>query len=57
MSGIDKIKNKLEEVVGDAKEKIGSATDNHDLEAEGKKDQASANVKGAGEKVKDVFKD
>ena len=56
MSAVDKIKNKAEELVGDAKEKLGAATGNHDLEAEGKVDQTSANVKGVGEKVKDVFK-
>jgi len=53
----DKIKNKTEEVSGEAKERVGAATDNEDLEAEGRGDQASGNLKQAGEKVKDVFKD
>ena len=56
MSGLDKIKNKAEELVGEAKEAIGKATDNEKLQAEGKSDQTSANTKQAGEKVKDVFK-
>ncbi len=55
MSALDNLKNKAEEIVGDAKEKIGELTDDKDLQAEGKKDQTSANVKDAGEKVKDAF--
>jgi uncharacterized protein YjbJ (UPF0337 family) len=56
MSGIDKMKNKAEELGGKGKEAVGDATDNRDLEAEGKADQVSGNLKQAGEKVKDVFK-
>jgi uncharacterized protein YjbJ (UPF0337 family) len=56
MSGVDKIKNKAEELGGKGKEAVGDATDNRDLEAEGKADQVSGNLKQAGEKVKDVFK-
>jgi uncharacterized protein YjbJ (UPF0337 family) len=56
MSGIDKAKNKAEELQGKGKEAAGRATDDPDLEAEGKADQASGNLKQAGEKVKDVFK-
>ncbi len=56
MSGIDKIKNKAEELGGQGKEHAGKATGNEQLEAEGHKDQASGNIKQAGEKVKDVFK-
>jgi uncharacterized protein YjbJ (UPF0337 family) len=56
MSGIDKMKNKAEELGGKGKEAVGDATDNRDLEAEGKGDQASGNAKQAGEKVKDIFK-
>ena len=52
----DKISNKAEELKGHAKEGTGKATDNEQLEAEGKGDQAGANLKQAGEKVKDVFK-
>ncbi len=56
MSAMDKMKNKAEEVAGQGKEKTGEATNNEDLRAEGQKDQASGNIKQAGEKVKDVFK-
>jgi len=56
MSGMDKIKNKAEELSGQGKEHAGRATGNKDLEAEGHADQASGNLKQAGEKVKDVFK-
>jgi len=56
MSGIDKIKNKAQELGGQGKEHAGKATGNEELEAEGHQDQASGNIKQAGEKVKDVFK-
>jgi uncharacterized protein YjbJ (UPF0337 family) len=56
MSGQDRAKNKAEEVAGKVKEEFGEATDNTDLEAEGKVDQAKANLKQAGEKIKDAFK-
>lgn len=55
MSGTDKMKNQAEEAVGKGKEALGNATDNHDLEAEGKGDQAKANLKQAGDDVKDAF--
>ena len=56
MSGIDKMKNKAEELGGKGKEAVGDATDDRDLQAEGQKDQTKGNLKQAGEKVKDVFK-
>jgi uncharacterized protein YjbJ (UPF0337 family) len=56
MSNEDKASNKIEELAGKGKETAGRATDNPDLEAEGKGDQAKSNLKQAGEKVKDVFK-
>lgn len=52
----DKISNKAEELKGSAKESTGKATGDEHLEAEGKGDKAGANLKQAGEKVKDVFK-
>ena len=52
----DKIDNKGESALGKGKEKLGDATDNRDLQAEGKKDQSKADLKQAGEKVKDAFK-
>ncbi|MFF0816835.1 CsbD family protein [Rhodococcus sp. NPDC003318] len=57
MSAIDKAKNKAEEVAGKAKEKVGQATGDKDTEAEGHADQSKSNLKQAGEKVKDAFKD
>ncbi|MBW3639767.1 MAG: CsbD family protein [Actinobacteria bacterium] len=56
MSAIDKAKNKGQELSGQGKEHVGKATGDESMEAEGNKDQASGNVKQAGEKVKDVFK-
>lgn len=56
MGASDKIENFTDEKVGEAKETFGKATDNEDMEAEGKTDQAKADLKQAGEKVKDVFK-
>jgi uncharacterized protein YjbJ (UPF0337 family) len=52
----DKADNKAEELGGKVKEGVGKATDDERLEAEGKADQTSANLKQAGEKVKDAFK-
>ena len=57
MSAVDKAKNKAEELGGKAKEKVGQATGDRRLEAEGDVDQTSGNLKQAGEKVKDAFKD
>ena len=53
----DKIKNAAEEAAGKAKEKAGETTGNRDLQAEGLGDQSKANLKQAGEKVKDAAKD
>lgn len=53
----DKISNKAEELGGQAKEGTGKATDNERLEAEGKADQGSANMKQAGEHLKDAARD
>lgn len=56
MSLGDKIKNAAEEAKGKIKEAVGDAKGDDSLKAEGKSDQAGANVKQAGEDVKDVFK-
>jgi uncharacterized protein YjbJ (UPF0337 family) len=53
MGFIDKMKNKVDETVGKAKEGTGKTTDDRSLEFEGKGDQSSANLKQAGEHVKD----
>ncbi|MCA0435519.1 MAG: CsbD family protein [Actinobacteria bacterium] len=52
----DKIRNAADDMGGKAKEAAGKATDDRDLEAEGKGDQAVSDLKQAGEKVKDAFK-
>jgi uncharacterized protein YjbJ (UPF0337 family) len=52
----DKARNTAEEWQGKAKEAVGDATDDRDLQAEGKADQSEASLKQAGEKVKDAFK-
>ncbi|WP_019929749.1 CsbD family protein [Nocardia sp. BMG111209] len=57
MSAIDKAKNKVEELAGKAKEKSGQVTGDRRQENEGKADQAKSNLKDAGEKVKDAFRD
>jgi uncharacterized protein YjbJ (UPF0337 family) len=54
MAFTDKVKNKVEEAVGTAKEKIGQATGNDKLVAEGKAEKTEAGVKQTGEKVKDA---
>jgi uncharacterized protein YjbJ (UPF0337 family) len=53
----NKIKNKTQKVKGKTKEKIGGATGNKRLRAEGLADQAEAGIKKAGENVKDAVKD
>ena len=52
----DKIQNKTEELSGKAKEAVGEASGDRDLQAEGQADQTKGNLKQAGEKIKDAFK-
>ncbi|MER7525176.1 CsbD family protein [Microbacterium oxydans] len=52
----DKIKNAAQDAAGNAKEKIGNATDNNKLASEGAADQAEAKVNKAAENVKDDLK-
>lgn len=56
MSASDKAKDKLQTAKGDAKEATGRALDDPGLEAEGKADKVTGNLKQAGEKVKDAFR-
>jgi len=53
----DDIKHGAEEAKGKVKESVGDLTGNERLEAEGKVDQAKANIKQAGDDVKDAFTD
>ena len=52
----DKFDNKTDELKGKAKEATGKATDDEGLEAEGRVDQSKADLKQAGEKAKDAFR-
>ena len=52
----DKADNKAEELKGKAKKVIGDATDDKDLQAKGRAEEAKGSLKQAGEKVKDAFK-
>ena len=53
----DKIENTAEKLGGKGKEAAGEATGNESLKAEGQGDQAKSDLKQAGEKVKDAFKE
>jgi uncharacterized protein YjbJ (UPF0337 family) len=56
MGADDKLENSAEDLKGKAKEAAGKLTDDERMEAEGKGDQSKADLKNAGEKVKDAFK-
>jgi uncharacterized protein YjbJ (UPF0337 family) len=56
MSATDKVKNKIEDAGGKAKEAVGRVSGDRSTENEGRKDQAKANLKDAGENIKDAFK-
>lgn len=56
MSLADKAKNKTQSMTGKAEEKMGQATGDRSMEAEGKADQVAGDVKQAGEKLKDAAK-
>ena len=55
MGASDKFENAAENAKGKAKEAFGKATDDERMEAEGDMDQTKANLKQAGENVKDAF--
>jgi uncharacterized protein YjbJ (UPF0337 family) len=57
MGFADKAKDKAEELAGKAKAAMGDATDNPDLEAEGRMQESKADVKQAAEDVKDTGDD
>lgn len=50
----DQIRNKAEEAGGQAKEKLGQATDNEKMEGAGEQQQREARTSQAGENVKDA---
>jgi uncharacterized protein YjbJ (UPF0337 family) len=54
MGVVDKAKNKAQAAKGDVKEKAGRATNDRSMQAKGKGEKVSGNLKQAGEKVKDA---
>jgi len=54
MSAERKFEGKADEVVGKAKEGLGGATGDEQMQAEGRGDQVKGGLKQAGEKVKDA---
>jgi uncharacterized protein YjbJ (UPF0337 family) len=56
MSASKKVKNKVDRLAGQAKEKIGRATGNPRLRDEGKADQVRARLRTTGERVKDALR-
>ena len=56
MSATDKFKDKAQELEGKGKQAVGGATGDRELQAEGARDEKAGQVKGVGEKIKDVFK-
>jgi uncharacterized protein YjbJ (UPF0337 family) len=57
MTKKDKVKNTTQIAKGKLKESAGKATGNDRLQADGEVDQLKGNIKQAGEKVKDAFKE
>lgn len=56
MGASDKARNKLDQVTGRAQEAFGRATGDRRMESRGRRQQITANLKDAGEKVKDAFR-
>jgi uncharacterized protein YjbJ (UPF0337 family) len=52
----NKAAHKGEELRGKAKEAVGRATGDRNLEAQGRNDQTRSNLKQAAQKVKDAFR-
>lgn len=55
MGADDKMRHAAEDLAGKAKEAAGKLTDDEQTEAEGKAEQSKADLKKAGDKVKDAF--
>jgi uncharacterized protein YjbJ (UPF0337 family) len=53
MGLLDKVKDKAEQLLGDAKEKFGQMTGNESIENSGKRDQLSGEIKEAGHDLRD----
>jgi len=57
MGNDDKLQNMGEKATGKVKEGAGKVTGDESMEAEGERDQNKADLKQAGEKVKDAYQD
>jgi uncharacterized protein YjbJ (UPF0337 family) len=56
MTARNKLSNKAQYWEGKARETIGRVTGNRRNEAQGRRQQMTANLKDAGERVKDTFR-
>ncbi|MEV4824487.1 CsbD family protein [Micromonospora sp. NPDC049275] len=54
MSFTEKAKNKVEQMAGAAKERVGDVTDNERMRGEGASEQGDARAKQAGQNMKDA---
>jgi uncharacterized protein YjbJ (UPF0337 family) len=57
MGAENKAANKVTELKGKIKKKAGQVTNDEGLEAEGRAEESKGDMKQAGEKVKDAFKE
>ena len=55
MTNTDKAKNKIDEMEGRARQVAGAATGDASQQRQGRVEEAKANLKQAGEKVKDAL--
>ena len=53
----DKMDNAKDQATGKAKQAYGDATDDEQMQAEGSAQETKGDLKSAGEKVKDAFKE
>jgi uncharacterized protein YjbJ (UPF0337 family) len=56
MGADDKSANAMEKLRGDTKEKVGKVTGDDALRRQGEREQSKSDLKQAGEKVKDAFR-
>jgi uncharacterized protein YjbJ (UPF0337 family) len=56
MSFADKMNNKARELRGRVMRNAGEVTGNRDLEARGRAEETSGNLRQAGQKIRDVFR-
>jgi uncharacterized protein YjbJ (UPF0337 family) len=56
MTFADKFSNKAQELRGRVKRNTGEVTGDRRMQAEGRTDEVTSNLKQAGEKIKDAFR-